>query len=368
MKTNTKKAFTLVELLVVIAIIGVLIALLLPAVQAAREAARRMQCTNSLKQVALGVQNYHDVNKKLPALAGQLPKIATSGRFSVTIALLPFIEQMPLHEQFAAITTNISVNDNIDLLKQVVPTYLCPSDGTKEPFAGRYYGRTNTIFCVGDHQANRDGLGTNATGAAANDPRNRGVFLDRGSYYLDMGGIKDGTSNTILCSEARRPEGPQDIAATFNYDPAGKTLAELKDQWSKKEWKNTNTFVTGDTHCIQRGFRFACGEPWFIALSTVLPPNSGNFANSGDSDVASWVLGSASSNHSGGVNSSRVDGSVSFVSNTIDTGAEKSPARTIPANDMGKDSSPKIRYLDPDSVWGVWGALGTKDGGESVTL
>jgi prepilin-type N-terminal cleavage/methylation domain-containing protein len=353
-----KNAFTLVELLVVIAIIGVLIALLLPAVQAAREAARRSQCMNNLKQIALGIQNYHDVNNKIPTLGCQLPKVTTSGRFSVNIALLPFIEQVPLHDQFASVTTNITVNDNIDLLKQVVPTYLCPSDGTKEPFTGRYYGRTNVVYCIGDHQGHRDG-GTEADG------RNRGMFHCRTRYY-DLSAVRDGTSNTILLSESRRPEGLQDMASTFTFDPASQTLADLKNQYEGKEWKNVNSFAAGDTHCIQRGFRFACGEPWFIGFSTVLPPNSGNFSNSNDSDVASWVLGSASSNHSGGVNSARVDGSASFVSNTIDTGAETSPARTLPLNSMGTGTD-QIRGIDPDSRWGVWGALGTKDGRESGT-
>jgi hypothetical protein len=191
------------------------------------------------------------------------------------------------------------------------------------------------------------------------------MFHCRTRYY-DLSAVRDGTSNTILLSEARRPEGLQDIASTFTLDPATKTLADLKNQYEGKEWKNTNSFATGDTHCIQRGFRFACGEPWFIGFSTVLPPNSGNFSNSNDSDVASWVLGSVSSNHSGGVNSARVDGSTFFISSTIDTGTETSPARTLPLNSMGTGTN-QIRGIDPDSRWGVWGALGTKDGRESAS-
>ena len=94
------KGFTLVELLVVIAIIGILIALLLPAVQAAREAARRSQCTNNIKQLGLGLQNYHDVNKSFPALQWQAMSNTAGGSgvyLSGKVGLLPFIEQAPLY-------------------------------------------------------------------------------------------------------------------------------------------------------------------------------------------------------------------------------------------------------------------------------
>ncbi|MGL4593807.1 MAG: DUF1559 domain-containing protein [Thermoguttaceae bacterium] len=352
------RGFTLVELLVVIAIIGVLIALLLPAVQAAREAARRMQCNNVMHQVAIGIQNYHDTNKKLPTLGIRLTKNANATmRFGVNIALLPFIEQTPLYNQFSDIANN-GVSDLVPLYNQKISTYLCPSDGVSEPFTGRQpLGLTNTVYCVGDHQANRD----------QTDP-NRGVFYCRGRW-TDLASVRDGTSNTISHSEAARPSGTQDITATYNNDASGQTLSALTALYSGKQYIANNTFATGDTKCIQRGFHFVSGEPWFIGFSTVLPPNSGNFANTNDSDASAWVLGSASSNHTGGVNASRLDGSVTFISNTISTGTETTPARTLPpfVTDTDVNRQVRIKEMSPTSLWGVWGSLGTRDGKESTT-
>src|SRR6188474_2683919 len=91
---SLRRAFTLVELLVVIAIIGVLVALLLPAVQAAREAARRMSCSNNLKQLSLALHNYEDTHKTLP------PAGIDSNQMSWTVLLLPYMEQKPLYDQF----------------------------------------------------------------------------------------------------------------------------------------------------------------------------------------------------------------------------------------------------------------------------
>ena len=356
---SCRQGFTLVELLVVIAIIGVLIALLLPAVQAAREAARRMQCSNNLRQVGLGIQNYHDVNGKIPTMGMRLPgNTNTTGRFSVTVSLLPFIEQIPLYDQFAA-PLNISVTADIDLLRPKVATYLCPSDTIVPPFMGRPYGHTNTVFCIGDHQGYRD--------ASAH---NRGVFNCRGDRWIDFAFVTDGTSNTIAISEARRPRGVQDIAATYNTSPAGQTMSALTALYSGKEYIGTNSFATGITNCIQRGYRFACGEPLFIGFSTVLPPNSGNFISSNDTDTAAWALCSVSSNHPGGANALRLDCSGWFVNNSVDTGTETATPRKLPANNMGADASTdpvQIRGLSAASLWGAWGAMGTKAGGESTT-
>jgi len=125
---NPPSAFTLVELLVVIAIIGILIALLLPAVQAAREAARRAQCSNNLKQIALALHNYHDTNKIFPpgAFFGLY-------RGSILIRLLPFVEQQPLYDRFdlKLNTDTQAAANNYELGGTIVPVYVCPSDTSK---------------------------------------------------------------------------------------------------------------------------------------------------------------------------------------------------------------------------------------------
>ncbi len=135
MVSRRRSGFTLVELLVVIAIIGILIALLLPAVQAAREAARRSQCSNNLKQQALALQNYHDTQKCFPSGAinpwgGINP--GNGWLINWAIAILPYIEQAPLHAQY---NMNLSNADaaNKPVVQAIVPPYTCPSDtnGTK---------------------------------------------------------------------------------------------------------------------------------------------------------------------------------------------------------------------------------------------
>ena len=353
------RGFTLVELLVVIAIIGMLVALLLPAVQAAREAARRSQCTNNLKQVALSIHNYHDVKKVLPVLGIPRPgNTDGSRRFSITIDLLPYIEQSALYEQFNSAPSggwgahrDAAANDvRYDLMRSRVSAYLCPSNATEAPPTGLGLGYTNTVFCLGDTHYNRDSSGFS-----------RGVFYAR-IRHLEMSAVRDGTSNTIALGEARRPTSLQDIAAVYNFSPVNRSMSELTALWTRREYVNPNDHLTTNAGGIQRGHNFACGEPRFIGFSTVLPPNSGNFANSGDSDANAWVLGSVSSNHSGGANSARLDGSVSFITNSINTGTETG-SRRLP------DSTNTADFRDlTGSQWGVWGALGTANGGESVSL
>jgi len=132
---SKQRGFTLVELLVVIAIIGILIALLLPAVQAAREAARRMQCTNNMKQIGLALHNYHDSNKCFPPGSFHANAAnASQRRGSILIRLLPFIEQQPLFKMFDFAkgtplnTDNQRFPDGRLLAAAKIPAYICPTD------------------------------------------------------------------------------------------------------------------------------------------------------------------------------------------------------------------------------------------------
>jgi prepilin-type N-terminal cleavage/methylation domain-containing protein/prepilin-type processing-associated H-X9-DG protein len=118
------RAFTLVELLVVIAIIGVLVALLLPAVQAAREAARRMQCSNNIRQLAIALHNYHDVQQSFPLNY----RPVAGGTYSWMQAILPFIEQQNLYNQLT-IGGTVALPNNTLVANMPVKTFLCPSDG-----------------------------------------------------------------------------------------------------------------------------------------------------------------------------------------------------------------------------------------------
>ncbi|MDY0168326.1 MAG: DUF1559 domain-containing protein [Thermoguttaceae bacterium] len=188
--------FTLVELLVVIAIIGILIALLLPAVQAAREAARRMQCSNNLKQIGLALHNYHDALKSFPPVATTIWDTGTM-EISWLYPILPYLEQTAVYEQMKkapnAYHSTLSV--------QVAPVYLCPSDGRNEfdyidlP-AGREYRTANYNAVMGP---GRDGryLGTESlpAGYAATDGV---IHMYSGTR---MRSIQDGTSNTLMVGE-----------------------------------------------------------------------------------------------------------------------------------------------------------------------
>jgi prepilin-type N-terminal cleavage/methylation domain-containing protein len=229
--------FTLVELLVVIAIIGILVAMLLPAVQAAREAARRSQCSNNLKQLGLGVHHYHDVYKAFPISYGNSgPFDATNTGKSWFVGLLQFIEQKPLYDRVAFgqalnYTDPGGVQPNAEVAMTVIETFLCPSDGTNRK--GRMNGRanvntvppTNTTgewgvnnykgvagsnWDWGDHtntwQRNaKFNHGNNNSGHDGLDRGNGFVCRNRlnlTNNYIDMAAIIDGTSNTFIIGEA----------------------------------------------------------------------------------------------------------------------------------------------------------------------
>jgi prepilin-type N-terminal cleavage/methylation domain-containing protein len=215
--------FTLVELLVVIAIIGILIALLLPAVQAAREAARRSQCNNNLKQIGLGLQNYSDVNKTFPpdALWGQYPMGGVGAtqnpyHYPWSVSILPYIEQKPLYDAINKryMIWNQSQQYGINsqtvippayfgyMQSQQVPPYRCPSDGT---FNGpldlplqvmwtNYAGSSGVGFYSSTLRQ-----GSSSEGVTTAPFGTRGIFAF--NEPTNFGSIKDGTSNTICVAE-----------------------------------------------------------------------------------------------------------------------------------------------------------------------
>jgi prepilin-type N-terminal cleavage/methylation domain-containing protein/prepilin-type processing-associated H-X9-DG protein len=205
-----RSAFTLVELLVVIAIIGVLVALLLPAVQAAREAARRMRCQNNLKQIGIASHNHHDTSGELPRAFSP-----TTG-LSWHVYILPYIEQQNLYNQFDTTTANnthTSANRNDPYGLVIIPTYQCTSCPVKRQAFG---GPNNTNGAT-------DLIPPN-TGQPAAVPHYYGINGPRGGTYpvgttlhegvpaatsgifqrdgtIRMARITDGTSNTLMIAE-----------------------------------------------------------------------------------------------------------------------------------------------------------------------
>jgi prepilin-type N-terminal cleavage/methylation domain-containing protein len=200
-----RRAFTLVELLVVIAIIGVLVALLLPAVQAAREAARRSSCGNNMKQIGLALHNYHDTNRRFP-MAGFLtapPVTATaSNPFHHTwlTALLPFVEQGPLYDN----TNMLLPAWNQPLVALEIPVIRCPSDGGYTSSTAEHHniGLTNYAGSEGYHWWETANLDP-AWGGNWTQLQKAGDYsgLFTVNRLFDMSNIMDGTSNTVVIAE-----------------------------------------------------------------------------------------------------------------------------------------------------------------------
>jgi prepilin-type processing-associated H-X9-DG protein len=342
-----------VELLVVIAIIGILIALLLPAVQAAREAARRTQCTNNLKQFGLALHNYHDTNKMFVYRKGGTGNggwgnnnDGNGNRRSGFISLLPYMEQSAMWDQIKAGDATTAPEGPRGWIGwgpwNSPPTMLlCPSDGSTPALSSDTTGLHNYAMCVGDQVANiRD------------DQSVRGVFSYRlGAKIAD---ITDGTSNTIMMSErlkaqygvrtVQQGEIEHVLGAAFNVGGVTTTPSVCLTV-SDGKYFTVGTTVTGEF-----GSNWNDGQPENMAFSTVLPPNGPACGDDPDGNDHVNIVLPPASRHPGGVNCLLADGSVRFVGETINTG--------------------DLNVAQPDSGqsrYGVWGALGSKSGGESVS-
>ncbi|MDM4018983.1 DUF1559 domain-containing protein [Roseiconus lacunae] len=224
MASNTRPGFTLVELLVVIAIIGMLIAMLLPAVQSVREAARRVQCLNNEKQLGLGILNYHSAYKRLPyggAGFASMTNWALRMRWrpSWGTTILPFIEQQSLYEKLDPAIPYLHP-DNHAGGQQVVPTYLCPSapkatltrPNGDSPSSTLQFGRTDYAGNYGERSLRcypSRNCQNNYSDIGIGDAVGRGVMLFGKDHQIGLRDILDGTTHTIVCGEA--PEGLHSI-------------------------------------------------------------------------------------------------------------------------------------------------------------
>ncbi|MDR1962864.1 MAG: DUF1559 domain-containing protein, partial [Planctomycetaceae bacterium] len=385
-------AFTLVELLVVIAIIGVLIGLLLPAVQAAREAAKRMQCSNRLKQLALGLHGYHDTHQTFPCGAMNYGG-GTSVRMSVFVALLPYVEQEPLYDAYLAKIVELgptvqhtfySGNVN-DIANHHINTFVCPSDpGCNAPVVGSY-GRPNSYrFSFGDWPTQ-----SHSSDGVQKTSNPRGVFSLRHNQSRAISAIKDGTSNTIALSEGgiglNDDAKNMDVKGNVRLDltasmgaPAtdpGTTAAvtspsttfNLNLCWATNKFQKQYIPASSGTTPIGRGLMgrsWGDSLPYRTGFMTIFPPNIGPNcrADDGNYDAAMSVI-SASSYHPAGVQCGLSDGAVRFISTKIHNLSSGTPGDYT--NPSGTTS---LIVGSGPSPFGIWGAMGSIDGGESITV
>ena len=293
-----RSGFTLVELLVVIAIIGVLVALLLPAVQAAREAARRSSCNNNLKQLAIAIHNYHDTYNMFPYGGA-----GTSGHGQHS-RLLPYIEQKNVYD---LINYSVSVNNALNDVPRntKIATFLCPSDPDQLPQAlgGRnnYYANmgTNIMYTTTDTAHPNFGK-ARFNGAFMSDEMTTG-FRD----------ILDGTSNTAMFSEKNKGDGTNAVSTpdSDTYRPG--TYPDTADG------AMADCLAVDVTDLSKQG-NSNVGAPWMSSNHSVsqywhvLLPNTRSCMY-----PSLRIATTANSRHPGGVQMALCDGSVRFVSQTI---------------------------------------------------
>jgi prepilin-type N-terminal cleavage/methylation domain-containing protein len=346
---SKRRGFTLIELLVVIAIIGVLIALLLPAVQSARESARRTQCLNNLKQLGMALANHEASLKQFPA--GMISKRYAADpnhpknfyRWSALAQLLPYLENSALFESL-----DLSVpmympgpgypiaEQNTAGISQVIANFLCPSDEGTVVKEGM--GPTNYVVC--------SGAGSNGGNPFAADGT---LYANSATKFSD---IIDGASHTVAFSESLLGyDTPRDNGTFHSFSPersykfvlsffGAPELTEFKCDGSE------NYNATGATGNDPRGFAWCSGEFRAAMYNHYYPPNAQTYDcvtsvtmdPSPDKDILYAAFGwrSARSLHPDGVNGARADGSVQVYADDID------PA--------------------------IWRALSTRDGGEAVKV
>jgi len=402
MHGRRSQGFTLVELLVVIAIIGVLVGLLLPAVQAAREAARRMSCSNNFKQIGLAMHNYHSAYNQLPMQMGgtavpgtnwfQAGDRANQLTLGWLVGLTPFMEQQALWEQISNPNSLNLANPTVQRIPPWPPmgptitdennlhgsgvntrntayapwmteiqTLRCPSDpGVGLPAMGR----TNYAACIGDAvDFMADGAYFSNLNPAPMRAENirasgRGFFVTR--QTMRFRDILDGLSNSVAAGEIATDLGDRDkrtiaralIGFTAARDNPLRCRNEI-DQLRPQFWAPSVTQLAAANQ--GRGYRWASGTATYSSFSAILPPNSElcvTFFDTGQGML------SASSRHQGGVHVLMGDGAVKFLTDSIEAGDSSAP--TVRLGGTG-GTAPGVQ-----SPYGLWGAISTRAANEII--
>ncbi len=351
--SHPRMGFTLVELLVVIAIIGILVGLLLPAVQAAREAARRMQCSNNLKQFGLAMHNYESATKRFPSMGFRSPTgpgINAGRNWSFVLGILPYFEQAPRYNALMAqarpngpgLPDPWSRASGTPFLDTVwngdTPSFTCPSNPPPTN-RGESPWLLDYKVCVGDDYYQ------NHFRPDQSNTYSRGMFqINR---WIAISAVTDGTSNTIMMSETANG-GPDDVKGGVALNVQTWNPASCLARRDPLNARKLTAPVRADFRPMNG--RALDGRPYFVGFATLVAPN-GPTCHWGGVD-GNEHMGTAQSYHTGGVQVCRADGSVTFISDSIDTGNQTVDDIQAPGGRL--------------SPYGVWGALGSMSGNEPV--
>jgi len=341
---QSRRGFTLVELLVVIAIIGILVALLLPAVQAAREAARRMSCSNNLKQLTLAHHEYHDTYKRFPPKS--VGPNSTGQMLSWAVMLAPYIEQQAVQDQIMTVAVaqpanalppndaffgDLNTGQRVNLPPMICPSSTLPTEeiggvnvlGIANP---RGFGFSSYKACTGINVDNQLNL------------QNNGVFSHRTtSSFRDM---VDGSSNTFLLSEVA-------MQSRNTTDYIGNVGTQVPDVTMQGDpclggYNSATKQLTG-SHAAKSSQRWHDGSAFYAAFTGNYPPNGPSCAgtvtgNPGGNTSQFAAIIPASSYHPGGALHGFGDGRVRFIAETVDivtyrSGAQKADGGVVDFGD-----------------------------------
>ena len=416
-RTSIRSGLNWGEVTVVLVIVSVLVGFLLPAIQAAREAARRMSCSNNLKQVGLAIHNYHSAFKQMPITCGGTGPTAEDAysnqrRLSGLVSIVPFVEASAVwetisnpyvtepqpipsdeelqryNEEHKGALTPKRIEWRNSMLGKPGPiknekgescfppmgpapwlaadyppwqmgmaTYLCPS--THQTSQKKQPARTSYAFCFGDGIKD---IGYGPGTWLESEQRNADTLSQRGAFVAEASmrfkDIKDGLSNTVFAAECAIYDGSrrQNGAVASNVAGLVDTPSRCLSTASNGFYKPTATLRLTPDGSGSRGGNWADGAITWTGFNTVLPPNSPSCDTARDHRLEGVF--SAGSLHQGGCNVLMGDGAVIFVTNSIDAGS--------PSNPSVHETSIAATEVVQESPYGLWGSLGTRAASEEV--